>query len=41
MIQLTDASVEVNDEPIAVMPDSVNFTEGLYTPMILARAFQQ
>tara|TARA_R110000744_G_scaffold196160_4_gene315387 strand:+ start:3608 stop:3997 length:390 start_codon:yes stop_codon:yes gene_type:complete len=29
MIQLTDASVEVNDEPIAVMPDSVNFTEGL------------
>lgn len=29
MIQLTDATVEVGDEPIAVMPDSVTFTEGL------------
>ena len=29
MIQLTDATFIVNDEPIPVMPDSVAFTEGL------------
>ena len=29
MIQLTDATFIVNDEPIPVMPDSVSFTEGL------------
>jgi|TARA_R110002096_G_scaffold157101_7_gene321904 hypothetical protein len=29
MIQLTDATITVNDSPVAVMPDSVTFTEGL------------
>ena len=29
MIQLTDATVEVEDTPVPVMPDSVSFTEGM------------